>query len=131
MRLISTLWTAINLKKFIIWYVIGMVLASLNYFDDARPIAIMAGVAVVHIFLGMILLMAWNKVIHGQTEGFPLLWIWSYVFHEVKVFETDTLLYEMTIWCRENCEGKWIHCEHGYFSFRKKTDLVAFKLRFI
>ena len=47
------------------------------------------------------------------------------------ILKKDQGFIERKKWCKLNTEGKWIHCEHGYFDFRKKTDAMAFKLRSI
>ena len=129
MRLITTLWSTVNWKKVLFWYMIGMLIVSFNEKNDISVIII--SIFVMTFIVMIVMLMTWNQVIHGYSEGFPVVWIWSYVVSDVKIFKKDQGFIERKKWCKLNTEGKWIHCEHGYFAFRKKTDAMAFKLRWL
>lgn len=38
---------------------------------------------------------------------------------------------DVSTWCEENIEGKWIYTSNGYFLIKNDTDAMAFKLRWM
>lgn len=131
MILLSTLWQTVKWKHILFWYAVISLAFWFSYDPSNGPIAIaIAGQIAMTIFAIIIIASVWNKVIYGYGEGFPILWIFSTVVKDIRIFEKtegDRLI-QMEDWCQETCQGKWRHCEHGYFVFRKKTDAMAFKL---
>lgn len=131
MILLPTLWQTVKWKHVLVWYVLLTSLFWFHYDPVNGPIAIaIMGQIGMTIFAVCIILGVWNKVIVGHGEGFPILWLFSVVVKDIRIFDDDASgrLLQMKYWCDENCNGKWKYCEHGYFVFRKKTDAMAFKL---
>ena len=131
MILLPTLWQTVKWKHVLFWYAAISLVFWFNYDPANGPIAIaIMGQLGMTIFAVMIIMSVWNSVITGHKEGFPILWIFSTVVKDIRISEkTDGIgLMQMEHWCEENCNGKWCHCKHGYFVFRKKTDAMAFKL---
>jgi len=131
MMLLSTLWQTVKWKHVLFWYVAISFAFWFSYDPSNGPVAIaILGQIGMTMFAIMIIFSVWHKVIYGQGEGFPIVWIFSTVVKDIRISEkTDGIgLMQMKDWCQENCNGKWHHCEHGFFVFRKKTDAMAFKL---
>ena len=131
MILLSTLWKTVKWKHVLFWYSVISLAFWFSYDPSNGPIAIaIMGQIAMTILAVWIILGVWNKVIVGHSEGFPILWIFSTVVKDIRIFRKTEgpRLIQMEYWCRETCQGKWRHCEHGYFVFRKKTDAMAFKL---
>jgi len=133
MILLSTLWDTVKWKKALCWY-IGITIIFWFSYDPANgplAMAIMGQIGMT-ILVSMAIVMAWSGVINRNKEGLPILWLFSTVVKDVEIFDEETgQLPQMKYWCDENCNGKWRHCKHGYFVFRKKTDAMGFKLRWM
>jgi len=131
MILLPTLWETVKWKKVLLWYTVISLFFWFNYDPTDAPlaIAIMAHIGVT-IFAIMTIFSVWSSVITGRIEGFPIVWIFSIIVKDIRIFEKveGARLMEMKHWCEENCIGKWRHCEHGYFVFRKKIDAMGFRL---
>lgn len=131
MILLPTLWQTVKWKHVLCWYAAISFAFWFSYDPSNGPIAIaIVGQIGMTMFVIMIIFSVWHKVIYGHGEGFPILWIFSTVVKDIRIFEKaeGTRSIQMKYWCQENCNGKWRHCDHGYFVFRKKTDAMAFKL---
>lgn len=131
MRLISTLWPTVRWKPLAIWYVLITIFFGIEFIHAQDTFFSVGRFICLNVVFLMLILMVWNKVLYGHSEGFPILMIWSHVVPDIKVFEEGVALTEMKEWCRLNCKGKWVHCTHGCFSFKNKYDAVGFKLRWI
>lgn len=132
MILLPTLWQTVKWKHVLFWYAAISFAFWFSYDPANGPLAIaIIGQLGVTIFAVMIIMSVWNNVITGHKEGFPILWIFSTVVEDIRIVTKGNRPHPKTMveWCDENCNGKWHHCEHGYFVFRKKTDAMAFKLR--
>ena len=130
MILLPTLWQTVRWKHVLFWYTL-LTLIFWSYDPSNGPVAIaIVGQMGMTILAIIIIFSVWNKVIYGYGEGFPILWIFSTVVKDIRIFKKteDERLLQMEHWCNTNCQGKWHHCKHGYFVFRKKTDAMAFKL---
>jgi len=68
-----------------------------------------------------------SKAIQGHFEGWPLVWIMSTTADIVIPYDSGKGS-QARYWCKENLNGEWIHCRHGYFAFRRKDDAMAFKI---
>ncbi len=131
MILLPTLWQTVKWKHVLFWYAAITLWFWFSYDPSNGPLAIaIIGQLGMTTFAVMIIMSVWNNVITGHKEGFPILWIFSTVVKDIRLPPKGhtPLLNQMKHWCQENCEGKWCHCKHGYFVFRKKTDAMAFKL---
>lgn len=131
MILLPTLWETVKWKHVLFWYVAISFAFWFSYDPSNGPLSIaIIGQLGMTILAVMVILSVWSSVITGRIEGFPIIWIFSTVVKDIRIFEKteDIRLMQIKCWCRENCIGKWRHCEHGYFVFRKKTDAMAFKL---
>lgn len=134
MTLLPTLWQTVKWKHVLFWYAAITLAFWLGYDTSKGPIAIAIMGQIGMTFIAItIILGVWNRVITGCSEGFPIVWIFSTVVKDVRILPKEDepqlkQLKKMKNWCQENCNGKWRHCEHGYFVFRKKTDAMAFKL---
>ena len=141
MRLISTLWETVKWKKALGWYIGLTIFVWLSYDPANGPIvAIILIQIMVTIIAIMLILSVWYEMIANRTiinrpvTGLPILWLFSTVIENIIIFDDDDAsgrLLQMNDWCDENCDGKWKYCRHGYFVFRKKTDAMGFKLRWM
>ncbi len=134
MILLPTLWKTVKWKHVLFWYAAITLFFWFQYDPAFGPISIMIIAQVAMTILAVMIIMSvWHKVIYGYGEGFPILWIFSTVVKDVRIPPKGhtPLLKQMKHWCQENCEGKWSYCEHGYFVFRKKTDAMGFRLRWL
>ena len=134
MILLSTLWKTIEWKIIFFWYIF----ISLILLFPGSPLSFMlVSIIIVQMILSFIfilfILVSWNKVIFGHVEGLPILWIFSTVVEDIRVFEDEDCvrLLDMKDWCSDNCNKKWRHCKHGYFVFRSKQDAVLFKMSWV
>lgn len=134
MILLPTLWETVKWKKVLFWYMLISLGMVFGYDPNNAPfeIAILAHIGMT-ILIIMIVLMVWGKIIYGKGEALPLIWIFSTVVKDIRIFKKTegSRLLLMKLWCDENCNGKWRYCQHGYFVFRQKTDAMGFKLRWI
>lgn len=134
MILLPTLWKTVKWKPVLFWYAAITLWFWISYDPSNGPLAIaITGQLGMTILAVIVIMFVWNRVITGHKEGFPLLWIFSTVVKDIRIFKKteDIRLMQMEDWCQENCNGKWRYCEHGYFVFRKKTDAMGFKLRWL
>ena len=134
MRLISTVWQTVRWRKLLFWYASLSMLVWISWYrnrhvDPELIISIVGQVSMTVLFL-FILMGVWSNAIHRYKEGFPLTWIFSFVVTDLRVFDDDLRLQQIKDWCSEMCDGKWRHCRQGYFTFKKREDAVAFKLRY-
>lgn len=85
--------------------------------------------------MGIIVGGVWARSIHGMPEAYVgFSWIWAHSLREPELsppYDSNKAAI-MRIWCHENLEGGWTQCRNGgFFAFRKKSDALAFKLRWL
>ncbi len=134
MILLPTLWKTVKWKPVLFYYIFITVWFWFSYDPSYGPLAIaILGQIAMTALAGITIIMVWSSVITGNKEGLPILWIFSTVVKDIEIFdeEESIQLLQMKYWCKENCNGKWQYCQHGYFVFRKKSDAMGFKLRWV
>ena len=135
MILLPTLWQTVKWKHVLFWYTLISLVFWFGYNPANGPLALaIIGHIGVTILAIMLIFSVWHKIIYGHGEGgFPIIWIFSIIVKDIRVFEKTegVRLMQMKQWCEENCIGKWRHCQHGYFVFRKKTDAMGFRLTWV
>ena len=124
MRLYETLHVTIKWKKVLLWYLCFTVLLVLN---TETVLEMIVGFCFLTFFLGFLSLMVFGKAIHGNGEAISIVWPFKTIY-EKQIFYGSLEGKQRRQWCRENLNGKWIHCQHGYFVFQRKDEAMAFKL---
>jgi len=145
MRLFRTFYNQVRWERFLLWISLAnvcMMAFSFQVVVSQNAIAmtfVIIGIIICNLFFVSIVMGIFAKTIHGK-ESFidieylifwPLNWLFFSYTDAIVVSYESLDGAEMRVWCDVNCEGKWIQCRHGYFAFRKKSDLVAFKLRWL
>jgi len=131
MRLYQTLPKTIKWKKVLIWYFILLSFIFYSALNGTNTSTItLFGVLGLHFIICIVCLMVFNALIHGHSEGFPIIWIFSTIYEKPIIYDSLEGL-EYRYWCKDNLQGKWIHCRHGFFVFQRKDDAMAFKLVYI
>ena len=125
MRLYQTLHHTIKWKKLLCWYLIitcVMILGANSIFLVWLDIFYTTSVTI------MLSLMVIGKVIYGKNEYWPILWPFR-IIYEQSIYYDSIEGRQCRNWCKRNLNGEWIHCQHGYFVFKRMDDAMAFKLK--
>ena len=130
MRLFQTLKETVKWKKLALMYfgTLGWVFAA--GMVGVESTAVIFGVSGLTLFFIFVIARIFSKNILGHSEGFPGIWI-------TRIVSEDQIDYDgpqgmmRRAWCKNNLNGKWIHCRHGYFAFKRIDDAMAYKLRWL
>ena len=123
----------IKWRKMFLWFFGLVILIALIHWGNL--FVIIQGYIAIFFLAFMIVTAVWARAVHGESLLFVgLSWLFAYSFNDLTLRpqrDTDRAKM-MRKWCRDNLEGTWVQCHNGdYFAIRKKTDALAFKLRWI